>query len=330
MRERGIKFEIFQSFTEVWKTIDGLCVDLFGRSIIQEIEVDYSLAQEKYSSLDGYIVPALYQAAMDLQKVRANLIEVLKTKPENILHTSLFQEKLLPKLQPKLIFCSPSGRYPFDSKSPNVQRVFGYRHDVKKELDGLTKWNWAVVYYRESDKDEISLENEYWLTFISEIAPITKLVINGRKHKAMLGPELVHAEARLRTQLEVPLVLDKMFTQDEIKINSAIYGYLTRKKSVRCDITNNELELDDVDIFTKWVYLNDEKLGEALIQYWTRVFRGEHLALLHFWKEWSPWIIVKSLSPLNPEIDFATVLSKLPEKRGVVDRLKRWWDERTG
>lgn len=325
LRDRRVKFELGTGVLTIWAKINEVCGEIFGRSVLEELDADFAMADARYRDVKKDIVPALREVTDDLQSTRRKLIKVLNDDPERVLGTYAYQSRLLPLLDPKVVLCSPQGAYPFEDKSGNTVRIFGYNHGnvakFKKEIEGVTKWSWAIAIngYTPVDDSHYQLNSKYWMTYLSEVAPITKLVINGQKHKTMLGPEMVHAEARLQEQLAIPIVIDKAFQQNEYEIDPNLFRYLTFKNTFRCDILSVDVDISDSDIFTKWLFINDQEKGEALLGLWAQNMNSEILARLTFWKNWAPWVVSKSISPLTPNINFAAKLRDLAgqEKKSI-------------
>jgi hypothetical protein len=149
------------------------------------------------------------------------------------------------------------------------------------------QWWWAVGPEEWSFNGEAFAlkKKDAWLTIASDSAPIAKLMLNGRAHRTMLGPELLGAEMRLKHE-GLEIVFDPMFgfpaETNEIKSFFELNG----KSEVACDFCRASVKKTEGYLVSPWVFRYKQENADLCIE----GFGGGQLGQLQYWKDWSPWV----------------------------------------
>jgi hypothetical protein len=323
LREQRLGPPQILPFDESWTLINQTCTRLFGRSVIEETEADWSIAQQTYESLRGKILPALSDVVMELQAVRKRLIDQLKNDPQSVLRAADFQDRLLNRIRPRVVLCSPKGRIDL---AEGFEQVFGYDHSrAQPSLSSrVSRWTWAATEAlgpMPHDSGAIVLREPAWMTFASELAPITKLVTDGRRHRSMLGPEIVHAEARLRTMANAEIIVDPLFGAPHESLDFPSFLFLLGSDEATCDLSSKKVTALSGVMFSKWLLLNNPELAELVIQFWAAGYPNDSAARLTFWKDWSPWVVAREYSPTQGREAFGEALAKLASQKSKNERV---------
>jgi hypothetical protein len=250
---------------------------------------------------------------MEFQELRRRLINQLKTDPHSVLVAKSFQERLLDRLQPRSLYCSPKGNL---KMSQGFEAMFSYDHarSQPEVTSPVAKWVWVMTEAKSpwyEDESAFLLRRPEWMTFISDTAPIAKLLADGRHRRDMLGCESTHAEARLRTVLDMEVDIDPLFQSPDDQFDLSAYLYLIGKSDAPCDLSGARVNAASGTMFSKWELLNKPEFVEAIIQFWARGWPSDAAAWMQFWKDWSPWIVAKEFSPANGIEAFRKALDEL-------------------
>jgi len=166
------------------------------------------------------------------------------------------------------------------------ETVFGYRDPQQPNV----RWFWAVIpeQWPPADTEALTLQDRYsWAQVLSRYTPLAKLMMNGRRHRTILGPELVYIEKFLKAKHNLDLVVDPLFQfpQEVDDINS--YYTLTDKTEAVCDICKAKLKKPHGHFVSGWVFRQSDKNAQLAIE----TYGGGPMGELVFLKDWSPWVL---------------------------------------
>lgn len=276
---------------QAWEMVNDASKALFGRTVIEEIEEDYRFEAEFCER-----IPQNYsqnnpvkRALVDFHLLRGDLIEILKNSPELVLSAELFGAGLVGSLQPTPILASSYGQ--IGIPPDGYAQVFGYKHpdtDVNKIPEA--RWWWAAIPIgqNEDNQDRFSLKDrEAWALIIGELAPFAKLLLNGHRHRIMLGPELLRASRGFAYENGLEVKIEAFFETPPESSNSKDLFYLTGQNELRCDLTNKLLTVENSYLIPPWRVRSSQPLFEFLM---SRLGKGD-LGRLRLWRDWSPWIV---------------------------------------
>lgn len=278
----GFHFEFGElNINDAWNLVNQHAKQLWGRSIHEELLEDYD-QEEKYcsriSQLD-YVRPCIVKALNGYHNTRGKLIKLLKSNPEWFLDVNAFSTNLLPALNPILVNAVPCGVY---GEPPiGTHLVYGYRHPDYQGEDGL--WWWAVGHHSHGGVE--LADTEEWLDIASYYAPLAKIMMNGRRHKTMLGPEILSIQKRLEAA-GISIKLDPLYVFPEREETIENLYYLQMRNTLTCDWCGKSVHKPSGRLISPWVFrLNSHNANLAI-----EAFGGGIHGELKFLKDWSFWV----------------------------------------
>jgi hypothetical protein len=273
--------------TAVWDAVNQIGKELWGRTVIEEIEADYAHEEkfiETFRRVEYDVSEAALACLEDYHRLRGCLISLLRDTPEMFVSIKRFVHELLPFVAPLPILAKPSG---FEGDVPEGwERVLGFRF-LLSDMPGRFEGWWAVTPVGERVEPIALTERKHWLTLTSEYAPIAKLLMNGFSHRTILGPELVFGIKRLEA-LDIKVVIDPMFLFPPDSLQDAGYYWrLTSLPEARCDLCSAIIPSGSGFVLSPWVWRRSAELAEILIRYYGGGEKGRY----RFWQDWSIWLV---------------------------------------
>jgi len=217
-----------------WELVNEASKKLWGITILDELSVDYEKETEWIGKLtnSNLVNPNTRSALNDLHALRGRLIQVLISNPGAIIDPIQFTRDLLFLIRPIPIAASRSGQ--LGSPPEGWARVISFKDRGYQGPEG--EWWWAAGPEEWSvDAEDIALnDRDIWLNIVSDWAPIAKLMLNGRAHRTMLGPELLTAQMLLQDE-GLEIVFDPMFRFPAETNEIKSFFELNGKSEVACD-----------------------------------------------------------------------------------------------
>ena len=281
--------------SEAWDLMNKLCRKLWGRTAMEEIREDY-LREEEF--LQGFedIESSPVQARecfKDFHRLRGTLIEKLESSPNLILDTKTFVTELLPKLQPLPILSNASG---IDGDVPeDFDLIHGY-YDQKENRDSGWWWAASPKAWPLPSPDVIALRaRSDWLSAASNMAPLAKLMLNGRAHRTMIGPELLSLDRRL-ANAGIELRIDPQFAypREDPRDQMETYYVMSGTRKILCDLCKEELKKPEGRFLQPWMFRHSVEMADLAIEGLTPPGASEEVGQRKFWKDWSPWVCCDS------------------------------------
>ena len=288
------------SVEQSWELVNSMAERMWGRTVLSELEEDYKREGEWFETLTSGPVPisdTVKNVLRDFHTLRGRLIDILKKTPVEIIDPSQYSKNLLFRILPIPVVCSAFGS--LGDPPPGWERVFGYQ-DVD---DPNLKWWWASVpkTWPVCDEPALSLQDKKsWANVVSYFSPFAKLMLNGYRHRTMLGPELLSIERQLHT-LGIDLRIDPLFGVPKELDDISPYYYLTAKSTAICDLCKAAIKKPEGHLLSPWVFRYSLKNGTFAINAYGGGAGGQRA----FWKDWSPWVICSGcMSRLKDELDW--------------------------
>jgi len=262
---------------------------------LEEIREDYAREALFLEQLnESEFTPSQAKSCFaDYHRLRGRLIQTLSDTPQLIFDPASFASDLLPQLQPIPILFNAGGR---DGNVPEgFDLVHGY---YDNDQDHSTGWWWANSPKTWPVKTEPSValsEREDWLTIARDLAPMAKMMLNGRAHRTMIGPELLSFEERL-SAIGIELRVDAQFAyprEDPID-QMATYYILSGKSSLICDFCRREIKKPEGRFLQPWFFRHSDILGQVAIAALTPPGASEDVGQRKFWKDWTAWACCNS------------------------------------
>jgi hypothetical protein len=181
------------------------------------------------------------------------------------------------------VFAHPSGR--LQPLGPDEHRVLGY-DGGSSEPDDKWCWAWTPAPERLGEDGLRLTRRGDWLQVVSELAPVAKLLMHGRRHRTMLGPEIAKAEAGLAT-LGISVRIDPLFQAPTEPESTELFFHLSRAESAVCDLCHKHVPRDGGALVSPCVFRRSEALAERIKTLLGKGVAGER----RFFRDWSPWVL---------------------------------------
>ncbi len=290
IREHPKQF-LTASVEEAWSNINELCFDIWGRTAIEEMVVDYELEEDFFQQLlrNGVVSETVTTCFADYHLLRGKLLKLLIQTPGVVLDPALFASELLPKLRPLAIWCRADG---IDGRPPEGFRlIHGYYDDPASPQTG---WWWASLrdYSDRQNPAAITFEHRSdWATLASHFSPTAKLMMNGRAHRTMIGPDIFSAEQRLRAAgLTVNLDPARAFPREDPVLQMHAYYLLHASQTATCDLCRKKIERPEGRLLPAWLFRHNAGIMHLAIAALSPTEDETDASTRRFWRDWSPWV----------------------------------------
>lgn len=297
--------------SESWDLVNKLCRAIWGRSASEEIAEDYSREEElleTWKSNDN-LSKVVINAFADYHALRGTLLKRFFDSPDLVLDTTIFARDLLPKLQPLPIIVNSSGVY--GDVPDDLTMIHGFYDDKKDRASG---WWWAAYPHEWLDTSGDSITPKAvadWLNVASNMAPFAKLMLHGRAHRTVIGPELLSFEKRqAATGVTIECVAPFMYPKENPQEQMAVYYLLCGDRQVICDMCSRPMTKPDGRFLQAWLFRHNLSVVELIVGGFMQSGDDENAAQRRFMKDWSYWTCC--------DLCFSK-LSGLPEFRRACD-----------
>jgi hypothetical protein len=261
------------SISDAWTLVNDRCKKLFGRTAIDELTADYEFEGKWIDKLDRSDPGPT--AFCDFHEMRGKLIRVLERNPEQVLGLRQWSRDLLPQLQPITVLANPSG---VDGKPPA-----GMRAILEQTTASTKNWWWASIL-SPATTGYLFPHIDSWQFVLQYLSPLTKLMLSGRRHNLMIGPELLLIEHQLE-RLNYEIYFDGPFEFPEEGDDTDDYYRLTSRTEFKCDFCSTNIPRGNGRLLGPWTIRRNIKLAQACIT----GLGGNQRGLELFWKDWSHW-----------------------------------------
>jgi len=272
------------SVEDSWELVNDAAKQLWGSTCIEEAEEDYKHEDawcnkiQKIETVPNSIKLALW----DFHRLRRSLLDTLNESPLVIFDPR--STAITGAFLPLPVTAVPAGEY--GEPPEGWEMIFGYQDpDIPQ-----AKWWWAAIPEQwpiDSDQAFTLKERKAWGAIIGYHAPLAKLMMNGRKHSTILGPELIFMEQYLKAKRGIDIVIEPPFEFPRESDDIGIYYTLTDKKQAMCDICKEILVKPEGHYLSAWVLRYNAQNAQVAID----AYGGGTLGYLAFIKDWSPWVL---------------------------------------
>jgi hypothetical protein len=276
------------SVIDAWEIVNRTAKKLFDRTIIEEMRADIELEEDFVTKkMSEDFLKSARTAYRDYHELRVRTFERFVEHPEEVLDQRVYSDSTEKGVAPYVIVAASSGEV--GDPPPDYSRILGYSDPELAAKREDARWWWAASLKDQNQRvpnRKIALQSqEVWMEIASDLAPFAKLIMDGRNIRTMLGPEIVAAEARLRTTFKINLVVDPRHAYPKGTIPSDFWYYLTGKDTHRCDMTYETVTKPEGLVVGPWALRLRPGFYDAL--------RGsgypDTTVALAFWRDWSPW-----------------------------------------
>lgn len=266
-----------------WNYVNKLTKSKWGKTVLEEFEFDLKEEEKMVNQIQeiSYLYNEVKITYKEYHENRKKVLKIFKENPLSIIDPKLFVNEYLDKMTPIPVVAYPHG---ITNDMPDWKSVFGYH-------EGEDNWIWGVMPKKwiEDEKSFSMFKISDWSFIVSYLAPIAKLILNGRSHKTMLGPELLVAQKVLEKN-NWKIKFDPLFEFPEEKNLMPFFHYLTNNNDSKCDICNSDISYPNGRTISPWVFRYSIMNGTFGI----KILGDEEIGRSNFIKDWSMWIVCES------------------------------------
>jgi tetratricopeptide (TPR) repeat protein len=287
------------SFDDCLAAIDQLCRRLWGRTIIDELEVDVERESELVHKLRDRRADMGQDPATDFVEAyhanRVRVVEQLRSGSTVLLDPTQGppSDGILPAL-PTPIFSVPSG--PYGSPPDGYVTLFGSStHFAEKPISLEFTWAFVPEEWPPSSNCLAFTRDKSWMEVLHTYVPASKLFLNGFRHRTMLGPELAGALNFLKGLIDVRV--GPHFSYSPVE-DSAIdqYFFLAEQHWVACDVCNKPVTVENGTLISPTELRSDPASLEAARRLYAKGDYGTEedrnaIAAEMIERDWSYWVV---------------------------------------
>jgi hypothetical protein len=265
---------------EIWHSVDAACLKVFGRTVADEIRADVTAQCRVAENLER-VVPGspVSKAFNDYTALRERLAQRFAETPTAFTSAQGFFV-ISDEIMPFPILCSPRGS---QTVPQDHEPLFGF--DFSDVIDDPSASGWYAVTdaaHRRVSSTAIALDyTAGWNGLIRTQFPIAKLLMNGRRHRTMLGAELHDAENLLRRLNLQPRFMNGTARPAD-EVDGRAYRRFTGATRLKCDFTSAAIDTDSAVFISPW-----DMREQPYLDY-MRAILGP-LADFIVKKDWSHW-----------------------------------------
>lgn len=283
-------------FNDCWAATNAIHRDLTGLDVLGAMLADHEFFRDQFrQTLPGRVPDEVETMIEDWLTLRETMLGEFAEDPQLFVSARRFALELADRLEPNFVACSSGGFY--QDLPDGFVPVVAYRHpaDGRDPDRPEIGWCWACApgieqHQRRAGRDQPVLgfaHPKAWFEAIERYAPLSKLFMNGRRLRTMLGPELLSAEKRLESDLGLPLVFFPSFAYPDESMSADMLYFLYGKDTLKCDLSSQELLRPNGHALHPWTVRRWPRLSEHVM----KSMGGNDLAYFAFIRDWTPWVV---------------------------------------
>jgi hypothetical protein len=281
---------------EAWALVDAAARRLWGRGAIEEIAADIDASEAKFASAKWVADDSLSKAFADFIDLRRRLLAAIQTAGPASLLPRAFPSQWVDRLLPWHIVATPSGDSARDEGQGQV--AFGINLKLPPELAGVypSQTVWGRIQTAPPNgvpRPDFGLrEHAAWLEMLQTNGPAAHLMLNGRRHRRMVPPELEGPIDRIK-KLNIAVRFDPYFEWPEQRSNAirqaeaAELANFSDRSHFSCDVTGDTIKASQAAVLTPW-----ELRRSPLVQ---QVRKAGIFANLMLETNWADWVVRRDL-----------------------------------
>jgi hypothetical protein len=284
-----------------WELVDNAARDLWGRTALEEIANDIDAMEAARGLL---FQPWLTEEKLpdvweDFVALRRRLLRAVEQQGPASLSPRAFPTLWLDRLLPWHVVGTPGGEAQTDDDGVVV---FSRRFNIPSPLDKVPSS--LVVWGRLHEAPSHLAESGFaprnraaWIEMLECHGPRARLMLNGRRHRLMVPPELerpieelsnIGARVCFEPQYEWPEDRSPLVRAAEARS----LAEWSERTSFVCDITGEQIAVADAAVLTPWEFRRS-----PLLQRFRDNCEAEIMAELLLASNWSDWIVRANLLP---------------------------------
>lgn len=275
---------------DVWEYVNRLSRRLWGCSVVDELKHDHELEHEYVTkNLSGGVdqFELVRECHLDYHKLRARVIQWFCDDPESFFDPRKFSDKVLPAMRPIVVVARLHPAPAATREGDHIQSfaldepggVFGGQ--PFSQMIAPRDWDTRIAargslirgsLMRMLQHDVAMDRRADWIELIQHLAPIAKLITNGRRHRLMIGAEIEWAAERLRQLDGVTLVFHPSFLgpRENLAATRDIVLKFDGRKTILCDICDAQVFSEESAWLSPWF----KRISPSVRDNWMRMMRA--------------------------------------------------------
>ncbi|HEX8645187.1 MAG TPA: hypothetical protein VF702_14855 [Allosphingosinicella sp.] len=289
------------NWDDCWEAVDETCAKVFGFRIHEQIarDIEHNEAMlAKFRQTGNEVVIGVSEDFIELRKT---MYERLEKTPARVASTEYFALSVGADVDPMVVWASSRGE--LGDAPEGFTRLMAY--DTSTE-GGQTrpwrKWWWAATARQPASAGAADamrfVRPHLFYPVIDSYAPAAKLMLNGRKVRTLVGPELLFAEQGLAAKVGVTLRFFPGFEFPDDEIPEAMLRFMRMGGDLICDYTSRPIPQGEATVLTPWALRRYPELARYTIEH----LGGHDVAYHTFVRDWTPWAVsaemMETLRPL--------------------------------
>jgi hypothetical protein len=279
---------------EAFAVVDRAAKTIWGRTALEEIAADIDASEARVAKI-SWLPESLANVFADFIALRRRLLKATEEKGAASLLPRQFPILWLDHLQPWHVVATPGG----DFSTEGAPVCFGMKLNVPKGFEHIVppQVTWGRLHESTSKAGESCFavrDHAAWLEMLERNGPAAQLMLNGRRHRRMVPPELDRPVTDLK-DLDIPVRFDPQFewpAQRSSKscVEEAIeLAKFSGRKEYVCDITGERVSPENAAVLTGL-----EVRQSSLVE---RFRQSGIIAEIQLITNWSDWIVRRDLVP---------------------------------
>lgn len=314
-------------FGDCWAAVSAVARRLWGRSLEEDLEHDLMLQDQQW------IRPLRARFTYDFEPAPVDIVAEYQALRESVFDRLVADGPgfLDPTRGPTadcgpIVLPTPISVWPASANRPPDGHVslFGGTAQAEREREPFASWTWGWAPERwppEGTEDPLAFRSgDSWRRVVRVYAPAAKLLLNGFRHRTMLGPELEQALEYMRSVYDVEVHPRFGYSPAETGDLDQLF-FLAESNHLVCDVCGGFVHEGRGKIVSPTEIRSDERSAAAAQAVYERLFAGVPGAELQAAKDWSGWVTCEvCIDLLRPQRRSA--MAEAREMLAMAERLR--------
>lgn len=277
--------------------VDAAARAIWGRTALEEVAADIAAMEARIAAVgaanDWLVETGLIAAADDFIAMRRRMLAELNREGLAGLLPRAFPLRRLDRLRPWHVLATPGlGE---DGLASDAPVLFGmsWERPGRPALEA----SWARLDTADPGEADVIApsDREAWVRMLTEHGPAALLMLNGRRHRRMVPPEIEQRIARLEEEIGTGLRFHPQFewppSRDatERSAEAAALADFAGRDSFVCDVTGDTIAPAEAAVLTAW------ELRRSALRARVEAEAGASASLL-LAANWSDWVVRRDLA----------------------------------
>ena len=274
---------------EAWALVDAAARRIWGRTALDELDADTDGLEQRREQLAHFGADSLAGALDAFISLRRTMLKIARVGGSLLLSPNAFADFWVDRLQPWHVVATPRG-VTIDKDDPasfigiEIPVPEAWRGHLPKDV------SWGSVHEPEAGDEVYAIHNQKaWTEMLTLHAPSALLLLNGRRHRRMIPPELERVITTIR-QGGIDVRFDPRFEWPEQReaaerhADALALSALSGGETLTCDRTGRPVPPAKALVLTPWEFRRS-KLRDGFVE-------DTGVAGLHALEaDWTDWVI---------------------------------------